>query len=309
MTLPLQPNLLGLPLAPAQCVVDSTKELFVQQKIIDAARENCLNDSTVLPNYLDAYRLWINSTTLNSVTGLDQYPVAAITAGTSESFDKFYLKHNGSRFRCFQGEYLYHRLSWQHQRVTWRYLGDEPIRSGDAVVISLPFADTGDMHPLYNKQLLDQCQALNVPVLLDCAFFGICANIDFDFLHPAITDVCFSLSKTFPVSTLRIGIRFTRQDDGDSLLIYNNTQYINRFAASVGLKLLKSQSPDEIYQRYAKQQHIWCHTHNLVPSNTVIFGIDHEHQFDQYNRGMEHTNRLCFSKYFESGVLPENVKL
>jgi len=42
---------------------------------------------------------------------------------------------------------------------------------------------------------------------------------------------------------------------------------------------------------------------SLVPSDTVLFGIDTEHKYDHYNRGSVQTNRLCFSRYYESGKL------
>lgn len=302
MTLPLQSNLLGLPLAPAQCVVDADKDTLVAKAIADSAAN--IYDLSTLPKYCNSFRHWIQSTKLNTVSGLEQYPVVDFCAGTSEAFDKFYLKHNQRRLRCFRGEYLYHRLSWQNQNRPWAYLDDMPLSANDAVVISLPFADTGDQHPEHTNLLLDQCLELGVPVLLDCAFFGVCGEINFDFTHPAISEICFSLSKAFPVSTLRIGIRFSRNNDNDSLIVYNNTQYVNLLAAAIGIKLMTQQHPDEIWQRYRPQQISWCKEHGLVPSNTVIFGLDREHKFNQYNRGYPHSNRLCFAKYFNLGFLP-----
>ena len=44
-----------------------------------------------------------------------------------------------------------------------------------------------------------------------------CKGIEFDFNHSAIKVVAFSLSKAFPVSRLRIGMRLTREDDDDPL--------------------------------------------------------------------------------------------
>lgn len=304
MTLPLQSNLKGLPLAPAQCVDDPHKEELVQQACRHAINNDCLNDSTVLPQFISTYTQWIQSTKNNSVLGLEQFSTVAFSAGTTEAFDKFYLKHHDRRFRCLRGEYIYHVLSWQQQHRPWAYLDDEPLTPGDAVVISLPFADTGNCHEFYTKQFLDQCVELDVPVLLDCAFFGICGGVEFDFDHPAIQEICFSLSKTFPVSTLRIGVRYSRHNDGDSLLIYNDTQYINRFGAAVGTVLMNLQTPDETFDRYRSQQLHWCNIHSLAPSNTVIFGVDTQHCYDNHNRGSKHTNRLCFSKYFNFGPLP-----
>jgi hypothetical protein len=304
MTLPLQPNLLGLPLAPAQCVVDLFQEQKVKELAIGVIDSNCFDDVTILPHFVTEYRAWIQSSVLNNVHGLDQFLIANFSAGTTESFDKFYLKHPSRRFRIFRGEYLYHRLSWKNQQHAWAYLDDEPLATNDAVIVSLPFADTGNCHPEYHTDFLDQCAKLDIPVLIDCAFFGVCAGINFDFAHPAIKEICFSHSKAFPVSTARIGIRFSRADDQDSLAVYNQTQYINRFAAALGLRLMQNQSPDTVFTKYRAQQLSWCDEYCLDASNTVIFGLDTKQNYPQYNRGSLNSNRLCFSKYFNTGKLP-----
>jgi hypothetical protein len=309
MTLPLQANLKGLVLAPAQCVVEARKEAAVQYFTTKAMFEDCLHNEQVLPEFEKKYREWIMASKLNRVRGLDAFSVTAYSQGTTESFDKFYLKHHARRFRCFRGEYMYHRLAWDANNMPWSYLDDTPnkfkLQKGDAVVVSWPFADTGNVHHLFNQEFLDECHKKDIPVLIDCAFFGICGHIKFDFDHPAITDICFSLSKSFPLNYLRIGIRFTRVDDNDSLLVYNKTQYVNRLGAALGIKFMQSWDADSNYLQWRTLQEKWCKELNLEPSDSVIFGIDTKHQYDQYNRGMHDSNRLCFSKFYESGVIPK----
>lgn len=298
MTQPLQPNLKGLPYAPAECVVDQRQISIVKQIIADLGHS--FDNDHVVPEFCAQYRNWILTTQHNTVGGLEQFDRADFSLGTSECFDKFYLRNHQRRFRCFRGEYLYHRLAWHNQRMPWAWLDDEPLASNDAVVVSLPFADLGSTHPDYGPALLDRCDELGVPVLIDCAFFGICAMTDFDFAHDAITDICFSLSKTFPVNTLRIGMRLTKSAQTDTLSIYNDTQYVNKLGAAVGLKLLQTQGPDDVFQRWRQQQLEWCTNMQLTPSNSVIFGIDYDHRYDHYNRGMTHSNRLCFSRYYQT---------
>jgi|688.fasta_scaffold105462_2 hypothetical protein len=304
MTQPLQPNLLGLAMAPAEAIVQRDKIMLVEHAVARAALTHAMQDADVLEKFCSTYRAWIDSSRLNSFQGLDQFGTAAYSSGTSEAFDKFYMKHHHRRFRCFQGEYLYHRLTWQRS-FDWAVMTDgADIAVNDAVVVSVPFADTGNVPKELTTAFLDRCAELGVPVLIDCAFFGICGNIKFDFGHSAITDVCFSLSKSFPVNLLRIGIRFTRTDDSDSLLVYHKSQYVNRLGAAVGLALLATQSPDHEFEQWRARQLEFCQQMQLEPSNTVIFGIDCDHRYDQYNRGSVDTNRICFSRYFESGVLP-----
>lgn len=302
MTLPLQPNLIGLPMAPAQCVVDP-----VQQTAVTHAVTTVPVDHNSVPDFVANYKSWIQSTKLNAVVGLDNFNDTVFSAGTSEAFNNFYLRNSTKTFRCFQGEYIYHQKVWESCNLDWKYLdssnGLTEITANDAVVVSLPFADTGNTHPLY-RQLLDECSKKNVPVLVDCAFFGACADLDFDFSHPAVSEVVFSLSKTFPVSTLRIGARFSRYCIVDGLSIYNQTQYVNKLSAAVGLDLISKWSPDYTWQRYREQQVAFCSQLNLYPSSTVLFGLDHHHRYDKYNRGYPESNRLCFSLYFNSTEVP-----
>ena len=196
---------------------------------------------------------------------------------------------------------MYHGASWKTHFTNWCYLNDQELEPNDAVIISLPFSDTGNMHT-DTQSVLDRCSELGVPVLIDCAFIGICANIDFDFDQPCITDIVFSLSKTFPVASLRIGMRLTRVDDDDSLLIYKKTNYTNRLGAAVGSELIGQYGVDYNYQTWADQQLEFCKQLNIVPSNTVIFGLG-DQQYQQYNRGNQ-TNRVCLANYLKLGQLP-----
>lgn len=300
MTTPLQANLVGIATAPADCVADPAKDQLVHT-IIKSVSNNWLEDNHVVPQFLKRYQEWIQSTKLNRVAGLDNFPSVVYSQGTTESFDKFYLRNHRRRFRCFRGEYLYHELTWKSLEYNWAYIDDEPLAKGDAVVFSLPFADTGDQK--HTQEMLDRCLELGIPVLIDSAFFGICSDIDFDYSHPAITDVAMSLSKPFPVYGMRIGIRFSK-DTTDGLNIYGNTHYVNKFGAAVGIQLFNHQSPDKIFSRYRDQQLDWCKQYNLVPSKCVTFGLDYSHQYDNHNRGSADSNRICFAKFFNKGYLP-----
>jgi len=243
--------------------------------------------------FCNEYSDWINNTTLNRITGLDQFPFACYSNGTTEAFDKFYIKNRTRRFRCFRGEYVYHRLTWRNSWPDWMWLDDECLDSNDAVVISLPFSDTGTKHDLH-ESLLKQCDEKGIPVLVDCAYLGICANIDFNFNYSCITDITFSLSKVFPVAHARIGMRLTRVDDDDGLFVTNKIGYINRVGPQLGLGLISKFGPDYIFNKYRQQQLELCLQYKVNPSDTVLFGIGGD-EWKEYNRGTS-TNRLSFNK-------------
>ena len=295
-------NLKSLPYGGAQYVVNASREQFVRNAIKEVA-DDCLFDTTVHTKFINEYVQWIKAGTLNTIQGLENFPIAAFSAGTTEAFDKFYLKNRGRRIRYFRGEYMYHQIAGREYFERAEYIEDSNLGSNDVVVVSLPFADTGGEHPDM-KAVLEQCKRLDIPVLVDCAYFGICANIFFDFNYSCITDITFSLSKSFPVPHLRIGMRLTRTDDDDALLVSNKTQYINRISAAVGLKVLNKYNADSIYLQYAETQNLFCAELGVNPSPCVIFGIDVNGEYPQYKRGAQ-TNRLCFAKYLDSGKLPD----
>jgi hypothetical protein len=301
MTLPLQANLQGLDMAPACCVQQTETCNLINNFIIDSVKNNALDDQTAIPKFLSSYKKWITDTTLNDVIGLEKFDRLDFIQGTSEAFDKFYIRHQGKRFIFFKGEYLYHRISLKNSN--YKIIEDSnDLSENDAVIVSLPFADTGNIHHLFDLKFLDLCYSKNIPVLLDCAYFGICSDIKFNFTHPAIQEVCFSLSKTFPVNLLRIGIRFSNYKDVDGISAYTATQYQNRISAYVGLKVLEYKTSDYTYTNYRSSQLEFCKQFNLIPSNTVIFGLDKFNKHPQYNRGSDNNNRICFSKYFNNDM-------
>ncbi len=258
----------------------------------------CVHSEAIIDEFLHGYDQWIHSTQANTIVGLEQFQYKCYSNGTTEGFDKFYLRNHKRRFRCFKGEYMYHKLAWR-AGYDWAWLDDGPIESNDAVIISLPFADTGDIHTDYH-QLMRTCNELGVPVLVDCAYFGICRNIEFDFAYSCITDITFSLSKTFPVAYARIGMRYTRIDDDDTMFVYHKINYNNKIGAALGLKFLENFSSDYISSKYLQKQLNFCNTLDVQPSKTVLFGIGGE-EWSQYNRGGT-KNRLSFHKQFIKGL-------
>ena len=147
------------------------------------------------------------------------------------------------------------------------------------------------------EKIIKICDKKNVPVLIDCCYFSMCKGIDFDFNHKSIKAICFSLSKAFPVSRLRIGMRLTKSDDDDPLFFLNKLGLVNRNSSFIGLKLLKKFEFDYIYKKYVKLQKYHCAKMKLTPSNVVNLGVGGK-KWNKYNRGGK-TNRLCLSSLYE----------
>jgi hypothetical protein len=293
-------KLKSLPFGSIHPITDSDLELELADIINEVVKEDCLNDSTVHFRFLEKYQNWIKSSNNNKILGIDQFNCAVFSNGTTESFDKFYLKYSQNRLRYFRGEYMYHTAIGKHYFKKVEYLDDCPIESGDVVIMSFPFANTGDEHTHY-KDVLYQCDINRVPVLIDCAYINIAGGLTFDFNYNCIEEIVFSLSKAFPVGHLRIGMRLTRHDNDDPLFVYNKNTYVNRLGAAVGLKLIERYTADYNFDTYRQTQLEFCKMLDITPSPTVVFGTSNN--FPEYNRGGS-VNRLCFSKFLKIKNLP-----
>ena len=284
------------PFGSAGPIPDAELLAYIQETCSRSAA--WLLDEDIHHRFVDTYREWILTNQTNHFKAFDSFAHGVCMQGTTESFDKFYLFNSHRRFRCFSGEYMYHKLAWRNG-FFWKYLEDDELGENDAVVISLPFADTGDKHVLYDS-LMKQCIKLGVPVLVDCAYFGICKDVEFDLSYKCITDVTFSLSKTFPVAYARIGMSYSRKDTDDTLFVYGKIHYNNKIGANLGIKYLNQFSPDYISNKYGDKQQEFCNILGVRPSKTVLFGIGGS-EWKEYNRGGI-TNRLSFHKQFIDGL-------
>lgn len=247
--------------------------------------------------YLDHYHHWIRSSRLNSIVGLERFQRRDLINGTTQTFDEAYMKYAHRRLRVFRGEYRY------HMRIVpqWRFLEDEPLATNDYVIISAPFCSTGDAHPQMNS-VLDECERLRVPVIVDCAYFGTCENIHLELSHPAIESVSFSLSKGTGMGDVRSGIRYSNLNDNNPICQQNNYDHSVLFAARVGLYMMETFSPDFIPERYSAVQKQVCRALGLKPTPCMHLALgdsswDNFKIDDLYNRvGVRELVRNEFKK-------------
>lgn len=258
-------------------------------------------DSTlsVYDRYIQMFDKWINSSKNNHLENLDAYTNKKFISGTIQAFDHFYLKYHTLRFRFFQGEFMYHRASMKNN-LNWEWLNTEPLMIGDALVISVPFSDTGSMHTDLTA-LLDRCEELQIPVLLDMAYYPITKNINLNLNYTCIDTICFSLSKAFDgAQWLRCGIRYQRYDNDDGIDIYNSVDMTPRIPMQIAIALMSEFSVDYNWDTYGETYKTVCETHNLQQTNCIIFGLG-DKSFSDYNRGGE-VNRVCISRLLEHAI-------
>lgn len=234
--------------------------------------------------YLDTYHGYLGAMRLNSIHGLGSFSQRHLINGTTQTFDEAYHRHAGRRLRITKGEYAYHKRAVPG----YVFIGDDAIRSGDYVIISVPHCSTGDV-PDGFADLLDECHAMDVPVIVDCAYIGTCHGIEFDASHPAIESVSFSLTKGAGLGHVRSGIRYSNLDDGYPIAQQNRFNHTVLGAAKIGLYFMRELgTPDFIPSIYREHQISACADAGITPTPCMHLAIGgdawQDYNVDGYNR-------------------------
>jgi hypothetical protein len=251
--------------------------------IITAARPIELHGSFDLKSYnefQDKFHKWVHSSK-QIVKGLPENKY--IVSGITDAFNQTYSLYN--KIGIFEGEYGYHEKVFP-DRVTYN------LKEADVIIISHPFSADGES----SHSKIAEADRLGIPIFIDCAFFGICSDINFDFTsYNNIHSVCFSLSKTFGTGWQRVGLLYTI--DPYPVKHYSDWQYPLLASAEWHYDLIDQYGPDDMFQKYRFQQEQICDRMGIISSSTVIFGLDYSDRYKDFKRG--NVNRLCISKEFE----------
>ena len=230
----------------------------------------------VVEEYISVFIDWIYSSRKNTVSQdlKEKYFRKDITVGTTQTFDEAYFRYAGRRLRLFRGEYAYHRRCypnwlWLDQAAKQNHEWGTALDSKDWVIVSHPFCGTGGEHPKL-KELLDQCEKKNVPVLMDCAWFGTCFGLNFDFSHPAIKAVAFSLSKGIGLGSMRTGLRFSSyQEENMPIAQQNRYKHLVLSNCQIGIYQMKRFNSDFIFNKYFHWYEKLCKSYGMKAVNCL----------------------------------------
>ena len=236
------------------------------------------NDLT--QKYLESFHLWIKSSRLNDLKGLDTFPYKDFCIGVTHSLDDLHIRYRDSLV-ALKKEYKYH----------WRIRPDmktktiEELSKGDVLVLSLPFAHTGSVHRDMDD-ILKICLEKNIPLHIDSAWFGACRDIQFDYAHPAVQSVSFSLSKGLGLGQYRSGIRYSRERAIGPVTVINDFNYYVPSSAWIGLKFMQNFSPDYMQNKYYTYYNKICNKLNLKPSPTIFVAYEKNCQNEYHPVGI-----------------------
>jgi hypothetical protein len=267
-------------------------------------------DYDVQEQFLERFPAWIKSSKLNKVDGLDSFPFKYVSLGATQSLDWFHyeIARNNLRLRMLRGEYPYNRdvhefyWDWFIERE-----GGEPLKKGDAVIMSVPFSGAGHLHPMY-YDVLKQCDSLDIPVLIDCAWFGTCYGLEWTVDFNCIKMVTFSTTKGLGTGQFRSGICFTKWKYGP-LSVQTEWHHGIHTNTFVGNLLMDKFSPDTVPNLYKNDQHEVCEFFGLTPSPTIHIASGKKGEWDYFHRD-EAYNRInikdavfdCHNKKFYNNV-------
>lgn len=288
-------------LKPAVPIADPEFEAFIKEvSALGAELLKFTASSKATPLFLNNWREWLLKSENNQLLGLEAFSILELSAGTTQAFDDFHFCHSDKRLRVLRGEYPYHKDLFTPLKKDWLWVEEAPLESGDYLILSAPFSGSGHVHP-QTWDLLKTCNEKQIPVLIDCAFWGLAQGILLD-LRPynCIQKVCFSLSKVFNVGRFRIGLVCSKEKGG-AVSLQNNWDYTHKLGAFYGSKLIENFSCGYLYKKHRQNQLEFCHELQLQPSDTVLFGLG-DSSWQDYSRDGSY-NRVCLSKLLSRRAL------
>lgn len=262
-----------------------------QERLYNAPWKEWLGQSgyfDVKDEYLTDIHNWIHSSTELKIKNLDRFKYKDLIHGTTQAFDEAYYRYKERRLRTYRGEYAYHKRIQHRVFIDNKDGSYVPIEKNDWVIISLPFCGNG-YQPPFLQELLNDCTKLDVPVLIDCAWFGT-HSFDFDkslweinIDYPCIKEVCFSLSKGLGLGNMRSGIRYSNYDDNLPIRQQNDYNHLPLGLAQIGIWQMKEFTPDYIGNKYFRMRQLICATNDIRITPVMHIGLldkdhpDYEH--------------------------------
>jgi hypothetical protein len=207
---------------------------------------------------------WITSNTSNTLTGLDVYH-REVCVGVTSFIDNLIMRHGIDNLQIFEHDYTYYsRLS---PSKSWATVGN--LTPNKPLLIALPFPGEGDVHPDM-QAILNEALEKNIPVHIDASWMSSATNIQFDFDHPVIESVAFSLSKGLALDWNRIGVRYSKRiDETDSITIANKFVTVNSIDVSVGMLYINNFPQSYLWEKYGSLYHEACRTFLLKPTKCI----------------------------------------
>jgi len=227
-------------------------------------------------HYKDFFLFWLSKHTLSTFKGLDAFPRVDVIHGCTQYIDDLYQRL-GNNLKTLESDYKYHlRLN---PNIVYFDVDDsehvfplQPYRP--ELLISMPFPYNGDKHSRM-QEILDKCHVYDIPVHIDGAWISCIRDIEFDFDHPAIQTIGFSLSKG-GMGSNRIGIRLARSRPEGAVSIMNDFNMNTQALMSMGIQFMDKLGPEYFWKKYEKKYYQVCKDFDLTPTKAIHLAKDRD---------------------------------
>lgn len=221
-------------------------------------------------DFTSKFHQWLINSKRNIILGLDAFPTRDIITGVTQFIDDIY-QTNHSVF-VLENEYKYHERLYRGHNTLKSY---KELKSGNHLILSLPFPCYADIHP-DTKEILDYCEEKGVKVHIDACWWGCSKDLTFNFDHPAIVSIGFSLSKGLGLGANRIGVRYLRKKEEypGPVSIANEFAMVNQIPVWLGTKFIDKFGSDFWWNKYEDTYNKMCEELNLTPSKAIHIAYD-----------------------------------
>ena len=234
----------------------------LQQDVLSGKIDKDITDQVYI-NFKHEMTKWLFSSKLNTLSGFEFFNRVDIINGCTQFIDSNYMK---GPVQVLQGDYKYH-----HRLGNW---GRTPggLTPKIPLVIAMPFPSTGAVHNQMTE-ILDEAQDKGISVHVDGAWLTCCRGINFDLSHPSIKSIGISLSKGLGLGWNRIGLRWTKETNPDSITIMNDFDMNLRATAMIGLHFIRNLPPDYLWNTHGDKYYKICKDFNLTPTNSIYLAL------------------------------------
>lgn len=237
--------------------------------------------------FYSEFHRWLIGGNLNKISGLDSFHYRDYIVGVTQYLDDLHITQ-GSRLVCLEKEYLYHK----RMKPDFSYRKVEELKRGDVLILGAPFCFYGDLHPRTNE-ILDLCLRLDIPVHIDAAWFGCMRDFVFNYDHPAVQSVAFSLSKGLGLGSHRVGVRYSRFRHAGPVTIMNDFGMEVVSTIQAGMIFIKKFGSDYLQGRYFGAYNLTCEKYKLKPTKAIHVALKKEPDGSWQPRGVR-----AFLRYF-----------
>jgi hypothetical protein len=122
-------------------------------------------------------------------------------------------------------------------------------------------------------EILDEAQDKGISVHVDGAWLTCCRGINFDLSHPSIKSVGISLSKGLGLGWNRVGLRWTKNKQPDSISIMNDFHMLVRAPVMIANHFLSNFQSDYLWNTHGDNYFKICQDFNLTPTPAIHIAI------------------------------------